>query len=63
MSVRRPTNSKDACWIDLEVPFCGDYEEANAWDAGDAEKYRHFLEKRRRMEELERQNIADWLRP
>lgn len=47
-----------ACWIDLLVPYCGDYEEANAWDDADKEKYRHFLEKRRLMEELERRNIA-----
>ncbi|MEN6426957.1 MAG: hypothetical protein ABFE13_16500 [Phycisphaerales bacterium] len=49
-----------ACWIDLLVPFCGDYEEANAWDADDQEKYQHFLQKRRRMEELERRSIAEW---
>jgi len=51
-----------ACWIDLLVPFCGDYEEANAWDADDQQKYEHFLEKRRRMEEQERRNIAAWSR-
>jgi hypothetical protein len=48
-----------ACWIDLQVPFCGDYEEANLWTAEDRAKYRHFLEKRRRMEDLERRNIAE----
>lgn len=53
---------KIACWIDLQAPFCADYEEANIWDAADREKYRRFLEKRRRMEEMERQNIAEWLR-
>jgi hypothetical protein len=51
-----------ACWIDLLVPFCGDYEEANLWDRDDREKYRHFLDKRRRMEEQERRTIAEWLR-
>jgi len=50
-----------ACWIDLQVPFCADYEEANAWDDADKAKYRRFLDKRRRMEEQERRNIADWL--
>ena len=50
-----------ACWIDLQVPFCGDYEEANLWTPEDQAKYRHFLEKRRRMEDLERRNIAEWL--
>jgi len=53
---------KIACWIDLQVPFCADYEEANVWETADKEKYRHFLEKRRRMEELERRNIAELLK-
>ncbi len=48
---------KLAAWIDLFVPFCGDYTEANAWSAEDAEKYRRFQEKRKTMEALERQNI------
>ena len=47
-----------ACWIDLQVPFCGDYEESNLWTPEDQSKYRHFLEKRRRMEDLERRSIA-----
>jgi len=51
-----------ACWIDLQVPFCADYEEANVWDDADRAKYLHFQEKRRRMEEQERRNIADWLK-
>lgn len=50
---------KLACWIDLQVPFCGDYEEANLWNAEDRAKYQHFLDKRRGMEELERRNIAE----
>lgn len=51
-----------ACWIDLQVPFCGDYEEANTWDDADQAKYLHFKEKRRDIEEQERRNIADWLK-
>ncbi len=51
---------KLACWIDLQVPFCGDYTEANQWNDEDKQKYSHFLEKRRRMEELERRGIAQW---
>ena len=46
-----------ACWIDLLVPFCGDYAEANCWSEGDQRKYAHFLAKRRRFERLERQDI------
>jgi hypothetical protein len=52
---------KVACWIDLLVPFCGDYLEANHWTLEERQKYAHFQEKRRRMEELERRNIAEWL--
>jgi hypothetical protein len=48
-----------ACWIDLLVPYCGDYTEANIWSPEEKEKYDHFLRKRRRMEEIERRNIAE----
>jgi DNA-binding beta-propeller fold protein YncE/mono/diheme cytochrome c family protein len=51
-----------ACWIDLQVPFCGDYEEASQWTVEEQQTYRYFLDKRRRMEELERHNIAEWQR-
>lgn len=51
---------KIACWIDLFVPYCGDYFEANAWSAEELEKYRHYLAKRQRMEALERENLRNW---
>ncbi len=53
----REAMDKLACWIDLLVPFCGDYTEANAWSAGEQERYRHFLEKRARMEAIERGHV------
>ena len=37
-----------ACWVDLEVPFCGDYEEANLWNADQCRRWREGVEKRRR---------------
>ncbi len=46
-----------ACWIDLLVPFCGDYNEANCWTDGEKKKYRRFLEKRKKLEEEDLQNI------
>ncbi len=46
-----------ACWIDLLVPYCGDYLEANAWSEADLKKYEHFATKRLRMEEIEQDNI------
>ncbi len=51
-----------AAWIDLAVPFCGDYAEANTWNDSDKQMYNHFLEKRRDMETLEADNIADFIR-
>lgn len=50
-----------ACWIDLLVPYCGDYEEANAWAPEELEAYRHFAAKRRRMEQIETENIRSLL--
>ena len=37
-----------ACWVDLEVPFCGDYEEANLWNEDQRRRWREGVEKRRR---------------
>jgi hypothetical protein len=46
-----------ACWIDLGVPFCGNYLEANAWS--DAEKALHdkFAAKRQAMDAAEATQI------
>jgi hypothetical protein len=38
-----------ATWIDLGVPFCGDYVEANAWSEPEKAKYDHFLAKRAQL--------------
>ncbi|MEI6277989.1 MAG: hypothetical protein WCQ16_01240 [Verrucomicrobiae bacterium] len=53
----REEMDKIACWIDLLVPFCGDYTEAADWGAADVQKYDRFLQKRRRMQETERAGI------
>jgi hypothetical protein len=46
-----------ACWIDLLVPFCGDYREANAWSQGDFELYARAEAKRRQALDTEEANI------
>jgi len=48
---------KLACWIDLLVPYCGSYDEANAWSQDERRRYEHFVAKRRDMEAIERANI------
>jgi hypothetical protein len=45
---------KLACWIDLLVPYGGDYREAHAWSDGELKKYERFAEKRRQMEAIDR---------
>ena len=42
-----------ACWIDLLVPFCGDYREAGAWNADERAKYDRYLNKRLALEKME----------
>jgi hypothetical protein len=62
VKLSREETDKIACWIDLLVPYCGDYLEANAWSEAELEKYAHFQAKRKRMEEIERQNIEELIR-
>jgi hypothetical protein len=52
---------KFACWIDLLVPYSGDYLEANAWSDAEREKYERFALKREQMEKVEHENIVDFL--
>ncbi|MFH0980321.1 MAG: hypothetical protein V2A79_02125 [Planctomycetota bacterium] len=61
VQLSREERDKIACSIDLLVPYCGDYFEANAWSDEELAKYQHFLAKRKRMEMLERRNVAEWI--
>jgi len=42
---------KLACWIDLVIPFGGDYYEAHAWTPEELARYEHFAAKRRQVAE------------
>ena len=46
-------SDKLSAWIDLGVPFCGDYTEANAWSDAEKAKYHRYLDKRKRLEAAE----------
>ena len=59
VKLNREEMTRLACWIDLVVPYCGDYLEANAWTPQEKERYDHFLAKRRNMESIEAHNIRD----
>ena len=44
---------KIACWIDLQVPFCGDYLEAHDWTEAELAKWRAEEDKARRIAKAE----------
>ena len=46
-----------ACWIDLLIPFCGSYTEANSWTPEEKIIYLHYLKKRLVFADLERREI------
>ena len=48
---------KIACWIDMLVPYCGDYFEANTWNEGEMRKYTGYQAKRDAMASREAKNI------
>ncbi len=59
VKLSREELDKLACWIDLLVPYCGDYIEANAWTQEETEKYDHFRNKRNHMQQIELRNIEE----
>ncbi|MBQ1455217.1 MAG: hypothetical protein IIZ25_05150 [Thermoguttaceae bacterium] len=46
-----------ACWIDLAVPFCGTYTDANRWTPAEKEEYLFYLAKRRAFADSERAEL------
>ena len=46
-----------ACWIDLCVPFCGSYTEAQRWEPQVQATYLYYESKRRRLAEIEIDNL------
>jgi hypothetical protein len=57
VKLSREELDKIACWIDLLVPYCGDYVEANTWNDREKAKHERYWAKRKAMEELDRANI------
>jgi hypothetical protein len=52
---------KLAAWIDLLVPFSGDYREGGMWSTKDHAHYTYYETKRGRHHEEEQQSLVDWL--
>ena len=57
VKLSREELEKIACWIDLLVPYCGNYIEANAWTEAEMKRYERFSEKRRQMEVIDQDSI------
>ena len=51
-----------AAWIDLSVPFCGDYVESNAWTDDEFNHYIQMQRKRERLAEEVRENTEALIR-
>lgn len=49
--------SKFATWIDLLVPFVGDYTEENRWDERQKKYYDYYVKKRERFAEEEKEAL------
>ena len=63
VKLSREETDKIACWIDLLVPYCGDYFEDNCWNDNELKKYLHFQAKRDRMAATEADNIRKLISP
>ena len=57
VTLSRGEMEKIACWIDLSVPFGGDYLEGNAWSESEMEKYLRYADKRRKFEAIDRESV------
>lgn len=53
----RAEQEKIAAWIDLMIPYCGDYAEAHAWTPAEVAKYDKYMAKRKAMEEMDRKSV------
>jgi hypothetical protein len=56
VTLSREEMDKLCAWIDLGVPFCGDYLEANNWSSDQREFYLTYQRKRERLAAEVRRN-------
>ena len=61
VKVSQAEKERVACWIDLCVPFCGSYTDANQWETPEKATYLYFEAKRARLAEIEIDNIRKYV--
>ena len=49
-TIAAPDVARLAMWVDLGVPFCGDYTESEAWNEQERAKYQQYKAKRDRAD-------------
>ena len=54
---------KLCAWIDLNIPYCGDYDEANTWSEKHKELFTKRMTERQRNEAIDRRNIDALIAP
>jgi len=59
VKLSREELDKLAAWIDLVIPFCGDYVEANAWTEAELKHARQRIQLRQDMDAIERQSVGE----
>jgi hypothetical protein len=62
VQLSREELEKIACWIDLQVPYCGDYKEANDWSKEDMQFYDYYLGKRKTNAQEEQESIKAYIK-
>lgn len=50
-----------SAWIDLNIPFIGEYDEMNDWDEKAIKKYAEHMDRRKKMEAIEAENIKAYI--
>ena len=57
----REALDKLAAWIDLVVPFCGDYVEANAWTKEELRRAKERIALNRQAKEIDLKNVEAYI--
>lgn len=62
VKLSREDLDKIACWIDLLVPYCGDYLEANAWNDDEMKRYNRMQNKREIFDNMELESVESYVK-
>ncbi len=58
VKLSREELDKLAFWVDMLIPYCGDYAESNAWNDAEKKKFEYYEAKKAAMRQLDAENNA-----